>query len=339
MLLFSIPFFAAEVFVGCLVFFMLFFREELTLTAMGARYQAWIIWPIKDMHYELIQLQKFVVKETSNSDSPNYSLLLETTGTALSMCAGLPMVQIHWLVFDLNQQLARFKGVEISTEERKFDSQELSPEDEAPIELRPPVEAVVHRPDDSRWHKIVDFDEIRFQQRGRLGLGEFGGLLFVNLFWNGITGVFACLLLGLTPEEQQPEGAEWWFLFFFLIPFEVIGLCMFLALLIYVLEPIRTTSWVFYRNRLEYRLRWLGLGPTWHYEIQELDRLELHKKLAASAAKQSLKFPTSQLEGQHYSLKIINKKLEPICSIDSLTLAEACWMANEILTERQGWFN
>ena len=55
----------------------------------------------------------------------------------------------------------------------------------------------------------------------------------------------------LGADGNPPQGVEWWGMFIFLIPFEVVGLVMLLALLGALLEPVRRTTWGFSRNSIK----------------------------------------------------------------------------------------
>src|SRR5262249_13157931 len=111
-------------------------------------------------------------------------------------------------------------------------------------------------PTDCNWRVTNDPETFEFWQKGRLNIGALAGLLFVNAFWNGIVSVFVMTLFGLMPGNNGPQGWEWWGLFVFLIPFEVIGLLMFAALVVTVLEPFRRTAWRFEHERILSQWRW-----------------------------------------------------------------------------------
>ena len=187
-----------------------------------------------------------------------------------------------------------------------------------------------------------DFDEFAFTRRGRLGCAAVGGLVFINLFWNGIVSVFVMVLLGLAPVGERMQGGEWWGLFFFLIPFEVIGLAMLLALLAALLEPVRCTSWAFTRQSIERRWKWLGIGPTRTWWVKRLDRIQLCREDPSSGA--SLRsFPNLWADarndgGAGYRLVVVDKDNREFCSIHGMTLGEARWMADAVLRERAAWF-
>jgi hypothetical protein len=353
--LFSIPFYAAEIFVFGLILTMLFYRETLELDALGARYQSTILWPWQQRIWELTELLRFEVDEQSDSESTTRRLQLESTGKSLAFCTDLRREQLEWLAWSLNAHLAKLRPVsaEDLAAERALEGQTdpagrpaVDPATIVPavLELRPPAEAEVNRPDDSRWHSDVSLDALAFRERGRWSLAAIGGLLFVNAFWNGIVAVFVCLLWGLMPGEKAPRGVEWWVMFVFLIPFQLIGLAMIVGFVAALLDPLRVTRWEFRRDRVLNSYRWLGLGPQWTYEIRELDRLELRRidpdtlLKQKHGQKQLRSNVTSATELSRYSVALVDRQGADVCKIQGLTLAEGCWFAYEILHERPNWF-
>ena len=91
-------------------------------------------------------------------------------------------------------------------------------------------------------------------------LGSLLGTAAICLFWNGIVGVFVYVLV--TGEAEQDTGGNgFWFLFFFLIPFEVIGLGLLVAFLAVLVTPLTSRSWTF-GSEIRVAFRILGLGRT-----------------------------------------------------------------------------
>ncbi|MFN3653247.1 MAG: hypothetical protein ACK47B_27000 [Armatimonadota bacterium] len=90
-------------------------------------------------------------------------------------------------------------------------------------------------------------------------LASAAGLLFINLFWNGIVGVFVAVGAGSTggsyegPGLMRPGAIGYWL---FLTPFVAIGLAMFAGL---VWTVFGREEWRLRRNRVEHR-KWL---PGW----------------------------------------------------------------------------
>jgi hypothetical protein len=142
------------------------------------------------------------------------------------------------------------------------------------------------------------------------------------------------------PNGNQPQGAEWWGLFVFLIPFEAIGLLMFLALWAALLEPVRRSVWTFASHSVEQRLSWLGVGPRWTWWVESLDRIELARKGKGAwrGLQGAARGVDPEGDGRVYALSLVDCGNSELCSIVGLTEGEARWIADTLLRERAGWF-
>ena len=194
-------------------------------------------------------------------------------------------------------------------------------------------------PSDTHWRRVDDFDAIVFSRRGRFDAASFGTLLFVNLFWNGIVSVFIFALF--SGDVDAPQGMSWWGMFVFLIPFEIIGLGMFLALLAAFLEPVRRITWRIGHHSIQKRLTWAGVGPRWTWWIDRLDRLEVHDEQGTArlvdlgvGAEKTRRVPSG--EGQ-FKLCFVDDQNAVLCGIDRLSHGEARWMTDAVLRERPEW--
>lgn len=360
MLLFAIPFWAAELFVFSLVGTMIASKEVITFDADGLAYR-WTVWgwPISHRHVplaEIVGLEEDLPPPGSDSSQAfgktGRRLTLQTIGQPLLLPGGRSLEEQRWVHHQFRETLDALKR-DLGPIERGTSVAPAglpSPADLPPVlELRPPSAAEVPRPSDSSWSYRYDFDAITFSKRGRLQLGGLGMLLFINAFWNGITGVFVAGLWGFLPDGQKmAQGGEWWFLFFFLIPFQLIGLVMLTALFAVLIEPLRRSRWSFTRNAISYRLSYLGLGKTWQYEVRELDRLELRKDAENDIDDEQEDVPETgrgikapEREGAQavrFSVAFVDGGGHDVCEIDGLSLGEACWIADVVLRERTGWF-
>jgi hypothetical protein len=186
---------------------------------------------------------------------------------------------------------------------------------------------------------IEDPPTFAFRQNGRWNLGALAGVLFVNVFWNGIVSVFVMVLLGRMPIDNPPQGGEWWFLFVFLIPFEGIGLIMVALLVIVVLEPFRRTTWCFERDCIVCRWRWPVYCRTRAWEVGGLDRLELRwAKGSDPRGRQAADIATTLTGPLSFELAVVSAVNVDLCTVASLTEGEARWMAGVILERRSEWF-
>jgi len=260
----------------------------------------------------------------------------------------LPKAEREWLGQQLNDHLSELREGRVAN----FD-----PPGDAAVSERIAGRLIVERlsaarhplqpPSDCRWKRVDDFDQVQFVQRGRFSISSVAGLLFINAFWNGIVSVF--VLGGLFNVLEMPDGQKfegpggfgWWFMFLFLIPFEIVGLIMFVGLLMALLEPFRKTTWSFTRSTIETRLSWFGLGPKRSHNITLLDRIELRrgdeekKKRRSSMRVRSNMHATDE---DPYSLVFFETDEFELSRIDGLTEGEARWIADVLLRERSLWF-
>lgn len=355
--LFAVPFWASWFLVAAILCGLLFYREEFWLNQSGAKLKATILgcnW--KDRTVPLEEIVSFEVLDVAfDSDNKSLQIVMTAVGQPLHLAGELDPSEQARLAQTLakhHQKLRNPAGLESgqSIEQIHGGDQELIATENAKslvLELRPPAETVVSAPSDTNWKRSDDFDSITFASRGRLSLVGIGLMLFLNLFWNGIVGVFVAQLFGVEFEkgQQAMKTGEWWPLFLFLIPFELVGAGLVLTLLAVIMEPARRSRWRLWRDSIEYRVTWFGIGPRWRYAISELDRLELRKtpELSTEPGKnKGLQFKVQRkgtdAEAYDYSLALIGSDGQDLCQINMLALGEACWFADAILRERPLWF-
>jgi hypothetical protein len=345
-LAFAIPFWAAWLFVAFMVLKSFCQRDRLIVSVDGVRFDRRILLPVQERFVPLDEVQEFEsYSHVADSESGRleWGIQMVTTGQPVRLFQGIPEQERLWLQQTLNDVLGQVSG-------RRVIPQSAGPADDVPAgevpadedsfeEARLTVAAQpVRPPADCSWERIECVDSVVFQQRGKLSWAALFGLLFINAFWNGIVSVFVLVLFGLGGD--QPAGAEWWGMFFFLIPFEVIGLCMAVALLFTLVEPFRRTSWHFHDHLIERRTKWLGLGPVRRHEFEHIERIELHGNEQAGWRK----FPVSKLaqrtapnQAAAFSLMFVDCYNAEICSVGGLTEGEARWMADATLREQPGW--
>lgn len=91
------------------------------------------------------------------------------------------------------------------------------------------AETLARAPASSRANEIRHYDSHFLPGRRWL---DAAGLLALCLFWNGIVGVFLCVMLAAIVSGDPP-----WFLILFLIPFEIIGVIFIVALVKQIRSP------------------------------------------------------------------------------------------------------
>src|SRR5205823_7540444 len=144
-----------------------------------------------------------------------------TLGLPLSFAVGISTEEQRSLVAMLRRRLAAMKVGGLV-------------DGNGPWVVRPGA-TCPERPSDSRAQLVRGPHYVRFSWYGRWSLGAIVATTFLNLFWNGIVGLFA--LMWLVQFDL--------FLFVFLIPFEVIGLCLCALWLATLTAPAWRLSWVF----------------------------------------------------------------------------------------------
>lgn len=363
-LLFAIPFWASWVFVASIVAHSFCQRERLVLDRSGVDFRRDVVICIHSRQAPLAEIKRFVKYErvTDNeSGSKTSGIEMQTLGASLRLIEGVRSEELDWLLWDLNEHL-RSLGVvgavadqtqeeeeeeadaERGDDEASRDSDAEDEDDDTPqtLALGPTPYAP---PSDCRWQRAADpddFDAIVFEQRGQPNWSGLGGLLFVNLFWNGIVSVFVLGgLCGMMPDGNNggggigaPGSIGWWGLFFFLIPFEVIGLLMFAGLVAVFCDPYRRTQWRFTQYDVTARWRWFGLvGRTWRYPVEQLNRIELRPARASQFINTNAADSTSC-----YALVLVDRADTELTTISGLTEGEARWMGDTLLRERKAWF-
>jgi DNA-binding protein len=352
LLLFGVPFWASWFF----VFFMLlkaFFQvEEVVLDAEGLRFRRRVIVAIKSRQVPTVELKKVTRYSTvvdSESGRRAEGLELETSGQPLRLFQGLGGDELQWLAYQINEGIAGLPG-------RAADVKELAaapmaageapasgaeaagadPDDASLLILSAGPAAV---PTDSQWRVSERAEDLVFAWRGRFRLGQIAGALFMCLFWNGIVSVFVMGLFGWAPRmgNGMPQGAGWWGMFLFLIPFEAVGVSILWGLLYMLGEPFHRLRWTFSANGVERRNTWLGVGLRRTWPVTRLGRLELRRESAGQ--KRFWKFRIAeQMEETTYAVVLITPESCELCAIKGLTQGEARWMAQSILRQGAGWF-
>lgn len=142
----------------------------------------------------------------------------------------------------------------------------------------PPSKSVEpKRPSECRWTREFSFENdcLTLTRREPFQLGATLTIFGIAAFWNSIVGVFVGVLFGwVKPDNGNPQGIEWWFLFFFLIPFEAIGVGFICAVVYTAMLPLWRESWRLYRNRMVRRISLFGIGTETVFENIDFDRLD-----------------------------------------------------------------
>lgn len=232
-----------------------------------------------------------------------------------------------WLIGELNA----FLNLDESDAENEVATTRLS---ESPVTSTRLTSANVRdeAPEDSRWLCDEGPTTVEFYQRGRLKILTVLGLLFINAFWNGIVSVFVMALWGILPfDNGLPQGIEWWGMFVFLIPFEVIGLAMFAGLVLALAEPFRQTTWNVDLQQITHIIPWPVFRRMRVYECDAIDRLELRRNEDDEDRQKVRSTWTAWMDNGIFDITFVDEHNTDVCAIEGLTEGEARWMAGQMI--------
>jgi hypothetical protein len=313
-LLFATPFLSSWVFVAFLLVWMLRGYECLRIGPDGLRLRSGALVPLGERRVplgELMGVGYFSKVTDTETGATEFGLTIATVGRPVRFARGIEPMEGRWLAEQVHrhlQTLIRDRAVELRQEETSKPAVRVEVLGPDKVVAGPPSDSVIRKPDE--WDGTV------FVRRGTFSLAALGGVTFVALFWNGVVGVFVLQLL----KEFQ------WFLFVFLIPFEVIGFSMFLGWLAVLTAPSRVERWTVSPGEISVRFSVLGLGRTRRYESDRLGRIELRRiggNTKAGPGWQGHEGDTP------YSLGLVGREGQDLLVIGGLTEGEARWMGGE----------
>jgi hypothetical protein len=233
-------------------------------------------------------------------------------GEPLLLGQGLDEDELRWMAGLIGQHLgSRASGLE--TESPPASALKSS----ARIEVLSPLFGVPGRPSDSRIERFEDWDGTTFRRRGRISFLDLAGLTLMCLFWNGVVGVFIL---------EQIRHFKW-FLFFFMMPHELIGLGLIVSWLATLVRPFRDERWVFSSGEITARWSLFGISLKRSWDPGEVCQVELRQ----GQARRRPWFTTSEGEpGRDCSLVLLGGDGSDLLRIASLTEGEARWLGGEI---------
>lgn len=175
-------------------------------------------------------------------------------------------------------------------------------------------------------------DAVAFIWTGEWSLATVAVLTLVQLFWNGIVGVFIYQLI----QDFQ------WFLFFFLIPFEAMGLFLAALWLAALTAPAWRLTWAF--GEREATRRWnvsdadaivFSFGWSKRFDIRPPIRIELRRR-EGKEQWGSLGGVLFQPDGE-YDLAFLGREDKPLLTIERLNEGDARWIADTLLHAFSSW--
>ena len=336
MLLFAVPFWVSWIAVASFLVWIYFGREILVVKHDKALFlrRAIITLTTRSVPRDDVLGFSECRSKHQENDQYLYGIEMKTMGKPVRFAFRLSPREREWLILQMNQSL----GPDAPTDSPDLEEPDTQPTDDAP-RLAGGLTRQTTRdepPSDCSWVR-TDNPDPEFEQRGSMPWPLLFGLLFVNLFWNGIVSVFVMGLFGGMKGEEVLEGLEWWGMFVFLIPFEVIGLSMFGRLIFVLAEPFRRTCWRFERYQITRHIQWPLIKRSKTWIVEQLDRIELRSG-DAEEENQTITSTLSSNSTNESGLAFVSDDNADLCTFDDLTQGEALWIADVLLDERDDWF-
>ena len=338
---FAIPFLAIWIGVFCSWMYLWFGKNTVRLDHDGL-YIEWLVFiRIRSKQVPLDEIQFFHAKQSGNNgDTISYSVEAVTSGKPVQISTH-NIEEAEWLAYEMNQMQAALKGVgqmevmpavaEIGEDRDNADREELDEPIRISFHSKPQN---IEPPGDCRWKLSTEFDSVTFAKRGEFSPGGLASITFFMLFWNGILSVFVMEFWGIIPTEALEFFSwEWWCLFVFLIPFEVVGLIIFLVWIYTLFTPFQWMRRHFARDSATCRVQWFGIGRRWYYSLKNCGTMVIEVQAPGGIAQTKIKQQLNR-EAKSYQLRFVDFQNEELFSINDLTSGEARWIANVILEFR-----
>jgi hypothetical protein len=271
---------------------------------------------------EIKRVRRGLISTRSRSDNTSEIsyIIVDTFGELLEFGQSISEQEQDWLVAVLNRYLDVLHPDRPPAGDEERDgaagAEEREERPDRPVVLRPsPVP--LRPPSDSGARLRRGPENVEFSWRGRWSIADIAGGSTFCLFWNGLVSMFVYQLF------QQFQ----WGLCLFLIPFEVIGLLLFVVWLGTVTAPAWRRAWTFGASEITRLYSGFGIGWARRYEGDALDRIELRPSAGIIRP------------GAHYSLSFVRADGTELLEVGALTEGEARWMADVLFRDFPGWFS
>ncbi len=336
-IMFAVPFFAAWLAVATFLVWSFFGTETLLVRRDRVLFLRKAFVQLTAKSIDAGDVQQFRTCRSSYQENDCYLWGIEVTtiGKPIRFGFRIPQQERLWLISELNAFLD-LDGPDAGSDTKTAATRQS----ESPVDSTRLTSANVRdeAPEDSSWLCDEGPTTVEFYQRGRLKILTVLGLLFINAFWNGIVSVFVMALWGVLPVDNgMPQGIEWWGMFVFLIPFEVIGLAMFAGLVLALAEPFRQTTWYVDQQQITHTIRWPVFRRTRIYECDAIDRLELRRSEDDEDQKKNRSSWTAWMDSGSFDVTFVDDDNTDVCTIEGLTEGEARWMAGQVLECHPEW--
>ncbi len=310
--LFATPFFAAWGFVASILLVQFFGREHLRLGPDGLQYRKTALIPLAQRTIPLDQIKSFSLESERSRDANDNTALgikVITLGQPVTFASGLKRE-------DRSQLARQFEHHLDSLSSRRIVTQ--------------PAEALLPNhhgtsgfalPEGSTLRLERDWDGLLVTRHDPFRLQAFAVVTFLNLFWNGIVGVFVWKAI----TELNP------FLLLFLSLHILFGLLIFLGWFASLFAPFARHKWSFRPAEITSRFSVFGLGWTRRVEDPSPARVEFRKNGPKRSKNRTSKAAsTTPLEEQPFSVAIVGQDGLDLIAVKNLTEGEARCLQAEL---------
>lgn len=187
------------------------------------------------------------------------------------------------------------------------------------IHLKTDSMTFADQPAESLWERDEEASEFTIFKKGKFSLGGFIVALIFCCFWNGIVSVFLLSLFGVIPSKSSVEAGEFWFVFVFLIPFELIGLGFIWGVLCALFAGWSQERWVLTKNEIRREKRNLGIKSVKRFDVSRAEKLEIEP------------------DGLYFVAGEKEEDEETLCTIPLESQDEARWLAARFHQMRASW--
>ena len=333
---FATPFFVSWLAVAGFLVWLLFGRESILVQNDEVLFRRTAIIELKTRHIPIAEISAVKSCRSTHTENDEHLYGIEIAGLGKPLKFGFRLSDHErlWIIQELSDVIfghddSTVQPAALPTEPAQFPSKPNSAFSSKRLTL---ADTLDHPPSDSTWNMTQLPNEVTFQRHGTLSIAAFLGTGFICLFWNGIVSVFVLVLCGLMPNDNPPQGGEWWGLFFFLIPFEVIGLGMLFAWLTTVLAPFGKTTLGIKDQTVIRQKQWPFFQISKNVNCLEVGELHLRQK--ESKPQTSL---TSINSEQTFELSFVSADQQDLLTFDNLSQGDALWIAGQLFEFENTW--